>query len=108
MAIRTLAKKSITSSIKTSMLSVSVGNTASISNAVITNTSLTAIDVSVYVSNGGDDDTLVTVVSLPAGVGKSRIVPELIGGLNSQYSIKLQGSTANGYNCILYGELTNS
>lgn len=108
MAIRTLAKKSLTTATKTSILPVSVGNTASISNAVVTNISSNAIDISVYISDGGDNDTLATVVSLAGGIGKSRIVPELIGGLNSQYSIKMQGSTANGYNCIIYGELTNS
>lgn len=108
MAIRTLKKGSITTASKTTVFSVGVGNTASISNAVITNTSSSIIDVAVRVSDGSGNETLITSARLPAGAGKSKIVTEMIGGINSQSSISLQASTSTGFDYIIYGEVTNS
>ena len=107
MAIRTLAADELTTVSLTSIFTVGIGNTAAIANAVLCNASASAVDVDVYVSSPSDD-VLVTTVRLPAGVGRSVIVKELIGGLNSQYSVKLQPSAATQVNIVLYGNTTKS
>lgn len=108
MAIRTLKKGSISGTTKTNVLTVGIGNTSSISSAVITNTSSSIIDVLVRVADGSGSETLITSVRVPAGVGKSRIVPELIGGINAQSSLSLQALSGTGFDYIIYGEVTAS
>lgn len=107
MAIRTLAKGTLSTASLTAVFNNAIGVTGSISNAVLCNGSTSAISAEVYVCTP-TVDTLVTVVKLPAGIGKSRIVPELIGGLNSQYSVKIKPSAATAINYVIYGETKNS
>ena len=107
MAIRVLSARSLASTSLATVYSVGSGYTASISNAVLCNNSTARVDVDVYVCTP-TVDTLVSRVKLPAGVGKAKIVPTLIGGINSQGSIKLRPSNANSINCVIYGEVTAS
>ena len=107
MAIRTLAAKELTTTSLTSIFTVGIGNTATIANAVICNASSSQIDVEVYVCSPSVD-VLVTTAKLPGGVGKSLIVRELIGGLNSQWSIKVKPSQTTQVNVVIYGKTVNA
>lgn len=105
MSIYTLARGSSTGAVNA--LSVGVGNTATIANAVLTNTSSSAIDVTVSVGTAGSK-TDIAVIKLPSGVGKTKIVKELIGGINSQNSVTFTPSSSTGYNYIIYGKTVAS
>lgn len=107
MAIRTLAKGTLTTTSLVNVFSGALSTVSSISSAVLCNASTSAVSIEVYVCTP-TVDTLVTIVKLPAGVGKSKIVYELIGGLNSQNIIKLKPSSATAVNYIIYGEVTSS
>ena len=107
MAIRTLAKGTLATTTSTTVYTGALSTVASVSSAVLCNGSASAISVEVYVCTP-TVDTLATIVKLPAGIGKSKIVQELIGGLNSQYLIKLKPSAATAVNYIIYGEVTSS
>ncbi len=101
MSIYTLARGSTTGTV--GAFSVGVGNTATIANAVLINTSSSTIDITVSVGATGSQ-TVVAVVKLPGGVGKTKIVKELIGGINSQNTITFAPSSSSGYNYIIYGK----
>lgn len=101
MSIYTLARGSSSGTINA--LTVGTGNTATIANAVLTNTSSSAIDITVSVGPSGSQ-TVIAVIKLPAGVGKAKIVKELIGGINSQNIVTFQSSAPTAYNYIIYGK----
>lgn len=106
MAIRLLKKGSTSSTSTETIYTVGIGNTASISSLVICNTSSSSVAVKIYISDSSD--TLVTEVKLNAGVGKSKVVAEMIGGINSQSSVKMQLGSSGSVNYIIYGEVTRS
>lgn len=107
MAIRTLAKGTLSTTAITTVLTSPLSTTSSISSAVLCNGSASVVSVEVYVCTPSVD-TLAAVVRIPAGVGKSALVRELIGGINSQNSIKLKPSSSSAVNYIIYGETTSS
>ena len=105
MSIYTLARGSSTGT--ANALIVGVGNTATIANAVLANTSTSAINITVSVGPSGSQ-TVIAVIKLPAGVGKAKIVKELIGGINSQNIVTFTPSSSTGYNYIIYGKTVAS
>ncbi len=108
MAISTLARGTLADTNKRKVYASALGNVASIGNAVVCNTTNTDVSVTVWVLNGAGDETMLTKVELKAGVGKSKIVAELIGGIAPQYSVQLQADTAGAIDYTLYGSVSNS
>lgn len=106
MAIRLIKKGVLSSSSRTTIYTVGIGDTASVSSLVLCNNASSSNDVRVYISDSSD--TLVTEVKLNAGIGKSKVVPEMIGGINSQNSIKIEPSSASTVSYVIYGEITKS
>ena len=107
MAIRTLAAETLSITSMTTIFTAGIGNTATISSAVLCNLSSSIIDVEVYISSP-TEDTLVTTARLPGGSGKSVLVRELIGGINSQWSIKVKPSQTTQVNVVIYGNTVNA
>ncbi len=97
-----LSRGTLSSSAESSIYSVSSGNSATVVNAVLSNASSSSISIAVSIGTASSK-TLLTSVVLPAGVGKSKIVAELIGGLGSTNSIFLQPSLSSGVNYVIYG-----
>lgn len=102
MTIRTLKKGSLTSSSKVTVLANSIGSIMTIGNAVLCNTTTSNISVTIWIADGGGVETMITKKTIPAGIGKSLVIAELIGGINASYSIKMQ-STQAGVDYIIYG-----
>ena len=97
MAIYRLAAGSVTTSTTQNAVTVGTGNTATIANCVLCNNSSSAIDIDVTIN-----DILITTVSIKAGVGKSAIAYEAIGGLNSGDRLQFTGD-GGAYNYYVAG-----
>lgn len=70
---------------------------------VLTNAAATANQISVF-HNDGTSDFLLSLNTLPGGVGKKIIVPDVsVLKLNSGDSIKVQASAATAFNSNLSG-----
>jgi hypothetical protein len=93
---------SVSGTTLTTCVNVGTGTTATVANMVLTNTGATVTAVNVYVYSGATQ-RLLTVVKLPAGVGKSKIVFEAIGGISAGDSLRAQGDGASTFNYHVFG-----
>lgn len=76
---------------------------------VITNTTVNALDISIYINNG-TEDFLIVQNKIPGGIGKDWIVKELsTQKLNTGFTIKVQSTTINAFNAFLsVSEISNN
>lgn len=108
MAISVLGKGSLSAASEVNIVTSGTGQTKSISSLVLCNTSANDITVIVRILNAANDKTKLTAVTLAAGDGKSRIVPEAIGGLGPDFKLSLEPSTASGVDYTAYGATTST
>ena len=102
MSIYRLSAGAVTTATKQNAVTVGSSNTATIANCVLCNNSSSAIDINVTIN-----DILITTVSIKAGIGKSAIVYEAIGGLNSGDQLQFTGD-GGPYNYYVAGKAKSS
>ena len=86
MAIYRLGLGSVSGTAKNNAVVVGTGFVATVANCVLCNNSSGVVNVSVAVN-----DIVITSSKLSAGVGKSSIVFEAIGGLNAGDTLSFTG-----------------
>lgn len=102
MSIYRIGAGSVSGTTLATCFNVGTGTTATVANMVLTNTGAAVTAISVYVYSGVTQ-RLLSVVKLPAGAGKSKIVFEAIGGLNAGDSLRVQGDGASTFNYHIFG-----
>jgi hypothetical protein len=77
---------------------------ATVHNAVLTNNTANRIDIDLYWADDGGSYQLVSV-TIPPGIGKAIIVPELMQSFDQGNTITATPGSADSFNVLLTGEL---